>query len=329
MSKIRIGIVGSGGMAGHHADEFSKLGAAEVVTIASRNPQTGAQLAEKHGAKFVGDWRGLVQRDDLDGVVICTHNDSHGEIAIVALQAGKHVFTEYPLARSIDEGEAAIALAKSKGRVLRVSHPEVVSNTHKAVKRKAQELGKLLLASFLRLTPGRGGRPEILFNLPVSGPPAHFFIYHIYPMVDLFGPASWVEGGAVYEGLTPQGQYHCFANTVNVGFKKGGIGQWTWAGGIEINTAEQHQQYVLTSGTILHREEGWICSTRSGIERIPPIDAPSVSLQELWLQEIQSGDASVAHIDAITALEAIRISLSAEKSMQDSSPCSSRNSLRR
>ena len=122
MSKIRIGIVGSGGMAGSHAERFSGLDVAEVVAIASRNTQTGAQLAEQYGVEFVPDWQELVKRDNLDGIVICTHNDSHGEIAIAALRADKHVFTEYPLASLIDEAETAIELAKSRGRVLRASH---------------------------------------------------------------------------------------------------------------------------------------------------------------------------------------------------------------
>jgi predicted dehydrogenase len=318
MSKIRIGIVGSGGMAGNHAEQFAGLDAAEVVAIASRNVQTGAQLAKRYDAEFVPAWQDLVERESLlDGVVITTHNDSHGEIAIGALGADKHVFTEYPLARSIDEGEQAFELAKSNKRVLRISHPEIVSNLHKAIKRKRQELGNLLLTSFLRLTPGRGARPEILFNLSVSGPPAHFFIYQIYPAVDLFGSVSWVEGGAVYEDLTNQGTYDRFVNTVNVGFKAGGIGQWTWAGGIEIKSAEQRQHYVLTGGTIFN-EDGWRCSTRLEIEEVQPLDAPSISLQELWLSEIQDGDTVAAHADAATALEAIKVSLSAERSMHES-----------
>ena len=317
MSKIRIGIVGSGGTAQSHAEQFAGIDAVQVVAIASRNVQTGTQLAQQFDAEFESDWQHLVGREDLDGVVITTHNDSHGEIAIDALDANKHVFTEYPLARSIVEGEKAIALAKSKQRVLRISHPETVSNLHKAIKQKRQNLGNLLLASFLRLTPGRGARPEILFNLPVSGPPAHFFIYHIYPVVDLFGGVSWVEGGAVYEGLTDQATYDRFVNTVNVGFKAGGIGQWTWAGGIEIKAAEQYQHYVLTDGTITS-EGSWRCSTRLEIEEIQPIDAPSISLQELWLREIQDGDTSAAHADAETALEAIKVSLSAEQSILES-----------
>jgi len=317
MSKVRIGIVGSGGMAGHHAARFSGLDAVEVATIASRNVQTGTGLAEKYRAEFVDDWQVLVQRDDLDGVVICTHNNTHGEIGLAALCCDKHVFMEYPIARSINEGEAAVALAQANQKVLRISHSETVSNSHKAIKQKAQELGDPLLATFLRLTPGRGARPEILFNLTVSGPPAHFFIYHIYPIVDVFGGVAWVEGGTVYEGLTDQGQYNRFVNTVNVEFKNGGIGQWTWAGGIEIEEAEQHLRYVLTGGTISHSEGKWYCSTRSRVEEIPPIDGSGVSLQKQWIQEIRNQETGAAHKDAVTAVEAIRISLSAEQSMQE------------
>ena len=317
MSKIRIGIIGSGGTGTRHAERFSEMETVEVVAIASRNAETGNALAEKHGAEFIPDWHTLVQRDNLDGVVICTHNDTHAEIALPALRRDKHIFMEYPLARSIDVGEAVVEATQSNQRVLRINHSETVSNSHQAIKRKVEGLGDLLLTTFLRLTPGRGVRPEILFNLPVSGPPAHFFVYHIYPIIDLFGSVRSVEGTAVYEGLTDQGNYNRFVNTVNVEFKNGGVGSWVWAGGIEIQDSEQHSRYVLTGGTISDSGGRWHCSTGAGIEEIPPVDSPSVSLQERWIQEIQTQDTSAADRDAVTALEAIRVSLSAEQSMHE------------
>ena len=317
MSKLRIGIIGSGSTGTRHAERFSEMEAAEVAAIASRNAETGAALAEKHGAEFIPDWQALVERDDLDGVVICTHNDTHADIALAALRCDKHIFMEYPLARSIDAGEVVVEVAQSNQRILRINHSETVSNSHQAVKQKAEELGDLLLSTFLRLTPGRGARPEILFNLPVSGPPAHFFIYHIYPIIDIFGGVRSVEGSAVYEGLTDRGNYNRFVNTVNVEFKNGGLGSWVWAGGVEIQDSEQHSRYVLAGGTITDSDGKSHCSTGAGIEEIPPVDAPNISLQERWIQEIQTQETSAAHRDAVTALEAIRVSLSAEQSMRE------------
>ena len=313
MQKIKIGIIGSGGMARHHLNRFTPMETAEVVAIASRNEQTGSQLAAEHKAIFVPDWHSLVEREDIEGVVICTHNDSHGEIVLAALQADKHVFVEYPLASDVGEGEAALKLAEARGRVLRVSHPEVVSNTHKALKEKIGELGDLLLTSFVRLTPGRGARPEILFNLPVSGTPAHFFIYHIYPIVDFFGGAAFVKRNAVYEGLRENGQYDRFVNTLTVEFKRGGIGQWTWAGGIAINAAEEHERYVLTEGTISDAGGEWHCTTSAGVTPIAIPNSPQPTLQELWLSEIRDAANQPPNLeDAAVALEAIRISLAAQ-----------------
>ena len=313
MTKIKIGIIGSGGMARHHLSRFATMETAEVVAIASRNEQTGNQLAAEHKAVFVPDWHHLVEREDIDGVAICTHNDSHGEIVLAALQADKHVFVEYPLASDVSQGEAALELAGKLSRVLRVSHPEVVSNTHKALKQKIGELGDLLLTSFVRLTPGRGARPEILFNLPVSGTPAHFFIYHIYPIIDFFGGAASVKKSAVYEGLRENGQYDQFVNTLTIEFEYGGIGQWTWAGGIAINAAEEHERYVLTEGTISDAGDGWHCTTPAGVTPISIPDSPQPTLQELWLSEIHdAADQPSCLEDAAVALEAIRISLASE-----------------
>lgn len=310
MTKIKIGIIGSGGMARHHLTRFSTMATAEVVAIASRNEQTGMQLAKEHKVAFIPEWLHLVERENIDGVVICTHNDSHGEITLAALQADKHVFVEYPLASDVGEGEAALKLAGERGCVLRVSHPEAVSNTHKALKEKIGELGDLLLTSFVRLTPGRGARPEILFNLSVSGIPAHFFIYHIYPIVDFFGGAVSVKKSAVYEGLRENGQYDRFVNTLTVEFKRGGIGQWTWAGGIAINAAEEHERYVLTEGTISDAGGEWHCTTPAGVTPLLIPDSPQLNLQELWLSEIRDAADQPPNLgDAAVALEAIRISL--------------------
>ncbi|WP_052869198.1 Gfo/Idh/MocA family protein [Streptomyces niger] len=66
------------------------------------------------------DWRALIARDDVDVVDICTPGDSHAEIAIAALEAGKHVLCEKPLANTVAEAEAMVAAAeaaRTRGRI--------------------------------------------------------------------------------------------------------------------------------------------------------------------------------------------------------------------
>ena len=81
---------------------------------AAGTPAGSAAAAERLGwAETETDWRELVDRDDIDLVDICTPGDSHAEIAIAALEAGKHVLCEKPLANTVAEAEAMVEAAAS------------------------------------------------------------------------------------------------------------------------------------------------------------------------------------------------------------------------
>jgi predicted dehydrogenase len=85
----------------------------EPAVVCGRDPQRAAAAAERLGwADHVSDWRELVAREDIDVIDICTPGDSHAEIAIAALRAGKHVLCEKPLANSVDEARAMAAAAE-------------------------------------------------------------------------------------------------------------------------------------------------------------------------------------------------------------------------
>ena len=310
MEAISLGLVGSGGMAQGRAAAFAAMESYQLTALAARNARTGAELAQRHEVELLSHWQDLIERTDIDAVAICTNNDSHAPIAAAALKVGKHVFLEYPLARRLDEGEALVDLARETGKVLRVAHPEVVSAEHRQLKEAAASLGGLLVALFTRLTPGRGARPEVLFNLRVSGPPSLFFVYHVYPLVDLFGPAAWVEGYAHYDGLNAEGAYGRFVNRAVVGFAGGGTAQWTWAGGIAISRAEQYEHLVLEGGTLVYEAGGWCRSTAAGAESLPLSGDDELSLESLFIEEVHGRDGWGADLDV--ALEAIRIGLGAE-----------------
>ena len=316
MEKIRIGIVGSGGMAGARAESFGKTEGFQLTAVAARNPETGPALAAAHGLLLETSWQRLVDRDDVDAVVITTHNELHGAIALAALEAGKHVFTEYPVARFDEELDRVAAATRTSRSVLRTAHREAVSASQRMLRQQTTALGSLMLASFHRLTPGRGARPEVLFNLNLSGPPALFFVYHVHPLVDLFGPAAWADSGAVYAGLEEDGGYQQFANTVSVGFEGGGIGQWVWAGGIEVETAEESQRIVMSSGTLMRDGGPWRLSTREGEADLDTDGEEALTLEEQFLADIRD-DGEGWRGDAQTAIDAARIGVAAELSVRE------------
>lgn len=90
-----------------------------LAAICGRDADAAGAVADRFGWESVEtDWRRLLDRDDVDVVDICTPGDTHAEIAIAALEAGKHVLCEKPLANTVEEAEkmaAAAAAAADRG----------------------------------------------------------------------------------------------------------------------------------------------------------------------------------------------------------------------
>ena len=120
MPSMRVAMIGHGFMGAAHsqgwrvAPRFFELGTfPEMSLLVGRNAATVAADGERWGwAETSVDWRAAIARDDIDVIDIVTPGDSHAEIAIAALEAGKHVLCEKPLANTVPEAEAMAAAAE-------------------------------------------------------------------------------------------------------------------------------------------------------------------------------------------------------------------------
>src|SRR3712207_1857095 len=85
----------------------------QMSAVAGRDQTKVAAAAEQLGWESTeASWQALVDRDDIDLIDVCTPGDTHAEIAIAALEAGKHVLCEKPLANTVEEAEAMVAAAE-------------------------------------------------------------------------------------------------------------------------------------------------------------------------------------------------------------------------
>ncbi|WP_406362020.1 Gfo/Idh/MocA family oxidoreductase [Streptomyces sp. NBC_00715] len=125
---LRVGMVGYAFMGAAHSQGWRTAGRVfdlplrpVLAAVCGRDGAAVRAMADRHGwAAAETDWRALIARDDVDLVDICTPGDSHAEIAVAALAAGKHVLCEKPLANTVAEAEtmaAAAATALEHGRL--------------------------------------------------------------------------------------------------------------------------------------------------------------------------------------------------------------------
>ncbi|TLQ42758.1 Gfo/Idh/MocA family protein [Streptomyces marianii] len=118
---LGVGMVGYAFMGAAHSQGWRTAGRVfdlplrpVLAAIGGRDAVAVRAAAAKHGwAAAETDWRALVTRDDVQLVDVCTPGDSHAEIAVAALAAGKHVLCEKPLANSVAEAETMVAAAEA------------------------------------------------------------------------------------------------------------------------------------------------------------------------------------------------------------------------
>ncbi len=188
MKEIRIGMIGVGQIAKSHLEQYSKIPGARVVAAADINAAELKAVAEKYRIEGTyGSFRELLKRDDIEAVDVCLHNNLHSPVTVAALEAGKHVYCEKPMAGSYRDAKAMLDAARKCRRRLSIQLSTLFAKETKAAKRLIDD--------------GRLGR---IYHARATG-----YRRRGRPFVDGYGTASFVQkkvasGGALYD----MGVYH-------------------------------------------------------------------------------------------------------------------------
>lgn len=170
-NRIRVGVIGAaGGIGGGRAKNFQENPHAVVTRAADNFPEKLADL-QKQGVKL-STWREVVEADDVDAVSVSVPNTLHEEIVAAALDAGKHVVCEYPMAQTLQGYDALVAKAEEKGVVLNHALTVREEDLHVTRHKNIPRLGKLVCARIryyggkkFYLVPELRGEPFLSFHI--------------------------------------------------------------------------------------------------------------------------------------------------------------------
>lgn len=138
--KLRVAIVGCGGISDLHLRAFAGMPDVEVVAGVDINPEKLVAVQAKHGIKKVyKDWKVMLKEMKPDAVDVCTPNGAHAPAAIDASKAGCHVITEKPMAMSPAECARMIAAAKKARKLLVIGFQYRYHPTTQMIKRFREE----------------------------------------------------------------------------------------------------------------------------------------------------------------------------------------------
>ena len=112
---VNVGVIGLGPNGREHLVNYERHPRARVVAVCDVNESLARRVAGRHGIPNVYTDLGILERDDIDMVSICVPNPFHGEYTIRALEAGKHVFVEKPMALEVVSVERIVELGRQTG----------------------------------------------------------------------------------------------------------------------------------------------------------------------------------------------------------------------
>lgn len=130
---INVGIIGVGQIGKVHLEGYLSLPNVRVTAIAGRDPQKTEAVAKHNNIPcWTTDFRALLDKKEIQAVSVCLHNNLHMPVTIAALQAGKHVFCEKPIAGSYCDGAKMVEVAKQQNKQLSIQISNLFSRESKA-----------------------------------------------------------------------------------------------------------------------------------------------------------------------------------------------------
>lgn len=209
--KVKIGFVGVGQIAKMHLDKYKDL-PVEIVAACDVNEAELARVAQDYGIpKTFTDFRKMLALDEIEAIDVCLHNNLHAPVTIAALEAGKNVYCEKPIAGSYTDGKAMVEAASRTGRTLSIQLGTLFSLETKAAQRLIHEghLGDLYYAKSLGFR--RRGRPYVdgygtssfvQSGVAAGGAMFDMGVYHISQVLYLLGnPAVETVSGATHQAI--------------------------------------------------------------------------------------------------------------------------------
>jgi myo-inositol 2-dehydrogenase/D-chiro-inositol 1-dehydrogenase len=134
-SPVRFGLIGFGAWGRCHAEAIARTPGAELAAIAARSPESCAAARQQFpAARVTGDYRELVTQADLDVVDIVLPSHLHREVGCAALDAGRHLLLEKPMALSVAQCDDLIEAARRRQRLLAIGHEMRLSSLWGKVK---------------------------------------------------------------------------------------------------------------------------------------------------------------------------------------------------
>lgn len=254
---VKVGLIGTGYAAKLRAETLQKDERSTLVAVVGHTQEKTEAFSQTYQAQALGSWEQLVERSDLNLVIVSTINKDHGAIANAALQTGKHVVVEYPLSLDVGEAEELIALAQGQSKLLHVEHIEMLGGLHQALKQSLPAIGNVFYARYNTINPQRPAPRRWTYQSELFGFPLTAALSRLHRLTDLFGSVATVSCQTRFSGGTDSEFYKACLCTAQLKFTNGLVAEVTYGKGETLwQTERKFEVHGENGGLIFDGDQG-------------------------------------------------------------------------
>lgn len=312
---VRIGFVGTGGIANHHMRNLAEIPEAEMVAFCDVVEEKALTAATTYGGKAYGQYEDMYDNESLDAVYICVPPFAHQHQELAAIDRDLPIFVEKPVATSMEIAQTIEKAIVDKNLVSAVGyHWRYMDTTERAIEYLGDEPVGLALGSWM------GGMPGVSWwrVMQQSGGQIVEQTTHIFDLArHLLGEVESVHATARTGLMEDVEQYDIHdASITNLRFKNGAVASITSACmlsagnqvGLDLYQKEQVLRLAHSTLTIDKAEHSEVLELGNN---------PTRAEDQTFLQAVQSGDASAIRCDYSEAVKTLQLTLAATESAID------------
>ncbi len=321
MSQVKVGFVGTGGIANSHLRKLVTMDDVSIAALCDISEERVQAAVEAYGGQAYTDYRVMLDEAELDAVYFCLPPFAHSDAEILAVERGLHVLVQKPVVLNIETGIKIAEAIQKAGVISCVGYQGRYSNAANAARDflKDKTIGMVACHRW----GGIAGGPSHWWRvMDKSGGMLHEQATHQLDMIR-FTAGEIVEVykiDAMKVNVDQENNTIPDAEVVTLQFESGTVGYITTSSALIRGGGSSRTEYIIEGHCILQVGRGELRIIPEDAATIEVPDTPALSIDQAFIQAVQTGDASVIKSSYSDGLKSAAVSIAANQSAQEHRP---------
>ncbi|MCZ6676091.1 MAG: Gfo/Idh/MocA family oxidoreductase [Candidatus Poribacteria bacterium] len=318
---VKVGFIGTGGIANSHLRQLTTMENASITALCDIVEERANAAVEQYGGTAYTDYRKMLDEAELDAVYFCLPPFAHSDAEIIAAERGLHLFVQKPVVLELETGIKIAEAIQKAGVISCVGYQSRYSNVATAARNFLSD--KTIGMVACHRWGGIAGGPDHWWRvMEKSGGMLHEQATHQLDMLR-YTAGDIVE---VYKidamKINVNQENHTIpdAEVVTLQFESGAVGYITTSSALIHGGGSSRTDFIIEGHFILQLSRGEVQIIPEGAATIEVPDTPALSIDEAFIQAIQTGNQSIIRSSYSDGLKSAAVTIAANQSSLEHRP---------